>query len=141
MPMGTGQYSGRIVKHYEIIACVVIFKYGTYINTGNEETHMSLDMIQELALPIIGFIICLSFGIKAMDGDIQVLRGKGAPPIRNPKEYGKSAGRLLIIFGALLLVSGIIFIFSWGGGIGFLIIGTLIFAYFWKKNEDKYTIE
>lgn len=101
---------------------------------------MTTQMILEQAgIPILLFIICMYYGLKLIIlQDVSTIRGKSKEPVKNPKEYTKWGGALIIAFGVATLVMTFLLFVNVYVALAQIVICTIIFGILWKKMNDKY---
>ena len=94
---------------------------------------------QEMGLPLLFAAILLYYAIKLLVfSDVESIRPKGRPPVRDRKAYSKEAGILILIFTGISLLSSILMLVHPFMGIGLIILGTLVMAVRFRALEEKY---
>ena len=79
---------------------------------------------QEMGLPLLFTAILLYYAVKLLVfKDVESIRPKGRPPVRDREAYSKEAG--VLILHPLL-------------GIGLIVLGTLVMAVRFRTLEEKY---
>ena len=92
---------------------------------------------QEMGLPLLFAAILLYYAIKLLVfSDVESIRPKGRPPVRDRKAYSKEAG--ILIFTGISLLSSILMLVHPLMGIGLIILGTLVMAVRFRALEEKY---
>ena len=96
-------------------------------------------LIQEMGLALLFTAILLYYAIKLLVfSDVESIRPKGRPPVRDRKAYSKEAGILIVIFAGISLLSSALMILHPLLGIGLIILGTLVMAMRFRALEEKY---
>lgn len=90
-------------------------------------------------MPLLVFAVCLYFGIKLRFlKDIDSVRGKGKPPLKNPEGYCVEGGNLLLGFGVSALAMAVLMYVSPIAAVAEISIGTVVLGICWKRMHDKY---
>ena len=94
---------------------------------------------QEMGLPLLFTAILLYYAVKLLVfKDVESIRPKGRPPVRDQEAYSKEAGILILIFAGISLLSSILMIVHPLLGIGLIVLGTLVMAVRFRTLEEKY---
>jgi uncharacterized protein involved in cysteine biosynthesis len=101
---------------------------------------MSLDaVLQQAGIPLIVFLVCVYYGIRLLLlHDINSIRNKNKPPVKDEKAYAKMSGILLLFLAALTLLMAVLLFISTYAAVVEILIGTIIFGILWKRMNIRY---
>lgn len=100
---------------------------------------MTLSAVMEQAgIPLIVFAVCIYFGIKLLlFKDINSIRSKNKPPVKDEEMYIKWGGILILLFGVGALGMALLLMVNITAAVIEIIAVTLLFGIMWKIMCDK----
>lgn len=101
---------------------------------------MSLEsVLTQAGIPLLVFVVCVYYGIRLLLlHDINSIRSKNNPPVKDEKAYAKMGGLLILFLAVITLIMAILLFISQYAAVGEVCIGTVIFGLLWKKMNAKY---
>lgn len=96
-------------------------------------------IMQEMGLPLLFTVLLLYYAIKLLVfQDIESIRPKGRPPIRDKKGYGREAGILVLVFAAITLAASFCMLLHPFLGIALVLLGLILTGLLFRRLEGKY---
>ena len=101
---------------------------------------MNLEAVLEQAgIPLLVFVICIYYGFRVrVHGDLESIRGKNKPLVRDKEMYQKRAGDLILLLGAATLVMAFLLFVSVYAAFVEICISIVLFGILWKSIEERY---
>jgi hypothetical protein len=101
-----------------------------------------MDMNEFLSAAGIPLLMVLVLGYYSMRllvlHDVDAVRGKNQKKVKNPEQYAKEAGKLMMFLAAASLVMAGLICWNTMAAIVEIIICVIIFGLLWKKMDKKY---
>ena len=96
-------------------------------------------IMEQSGIPLLLFVICMYYAWRLLAlKDVDSIRGKGKPPVKDPEKYAAGAGKLIIFFGlSTLLMAGLVLV-NVQLALAEIVICTLILGVLWKRMNDRY---
>ena len=96
--------------------------------------------MQEMGLPLLFTVLLLYYAVKLLVfEDVDSIRPKGRPPVKDKKGYGREAGILVLIFAAISLVASFCMLIHPFLGISLILLGFILVAMQFRRLEEKYS--
>ena len=97
-------------------------------------------IMQEMGLPLLFTVLLLYYAVKLLVfEDVDSIRPKGRPPVKDKKGYGREAGILVLIFAAISLVASFCMLIHPFLGISLILLGFILVAMQFRRLEEKYS--
>ena len=97
-------------------------------------------ILQEMGLPLLFTVLLLYYAVKLLVfEDVDSIRPKGRPPVKDKKGYGREAGILVLIFAAISLVASFCMLIHPFLGISLILLGFILVAMQFRRLEEKYS--
>lgn len=94
---------------------------------------------EQSGLPLIAGVICLYYGIRLiLTRDCSLVRGKDKPPVKDEAAYSKQGGLLITCLGIAMLIMAVVLLFSAIAAVIEMVVLFILFAFLWKRLNDKY---
>lgn len=96
-------------------------------------------ILEQSGIPLLLFVICMYYAWRLLAlKDVESIRGKGKPPLKDPDHYAMGAGKLIVFFGLSTLVMAVLVLVNVQIALAQIIICTLIMGVLWKRMNDRY---
>ena len=96
-------------------------------------------ILEQSGIPLLLFVICMYYAWRLLAlKDVESIRGKNKPPVKDPENYAKGAGKLIVFFGLSTLAMAVLVLFSVQIAFVQIVICTLILGVLWKRMNDRY---
>jgi len=93
-----------------------------------------------MGLPLLFTVLLLYYAVKLLVfEDVDSIRPKGRPPVKDKKGYGREAGILVLIFAAISLVASFCMLIHPFLGISLILLGFILVAMQFRRLEEKYS--
>ena len=95
-------------------------------------------VMEQAGIPLIVFAVCIYFGIRLMVfKDINSIRSKNKPPVKDEEMYIKWGGILILLFGVGALGMALLLLVNITAAVIEIIAVTTAFGIAWKTLCDK----
>lgn len=97
-------------------------------------------ILQEMGLPLLFTVLLLYYAVKLLVfEDVDSIRPKGRPPVKDKKGYGREAGIIVLAFAAISLLASLVMLIHPFLGISLILLSIILISIQFKHIEEKYS--
>lgn len=97
------------------------------------------DILEQAGIPLLIVLVCVYYGLRLLIlHDVDAIRSKDKPPVREEQKYAAAAGKLILFLGGAALGMAVLIFVNVYAALAEFVVCMVIMGILWKRMEEKY---